>query len=621
MLCYDKLPLKILMVCKVIAEIGINHDGVYVIAKRLVEIASSAGCWGVKFQYRNPENIYHSEASEIGDDIIRPEMEKCYLKPHLINSLTKYAHSLNMKCGISFFSTKDVNDFTREQIETFDFFKVPSVELMNKDLIEIFKDYKKLIILSVGGHSDESIDFVLDNIQYDRIVVLHCVSNYPTEIHNAQIGYIDYLKNKQSVEIGYSSHDANWEVCIAAIAKGAAFIERHITLSKYNSGLDHSSSSTHEEFRRIVLFADNQEALMSGSGGKVLNSGEMINLQNLGRSPILINSKKAGERISSNDIEWRSPLIGLNRYEFEKYSNFSLVSDVRKGQTLIKSHFINRPVWQSDIIEWANKKRISLPARLHDCDRLHKKTGIKYQELHLSCRECLEFDFADLNSFSTELTYSLHAPDYISSTCLFDPLSENSEIAEKSLHISRLCIKIASTLSNLTGRMVPIVSSFSCRTNNRENHVKRVASFCVTHSREESYMWYPQWLPPYAWYFGGSVKINSYNNLEDLEVLQNNELSYCLDLSHAIMCEAFDNIEIINLMFDKIELIQHIHLASASGIDGEGIGFANVTPKLSSYFERALNMEVIKVLEVWQGHLDDFDGFEKGLTELYNLYS
>ena len=99
---------------KIIAEIGINHDGLYDKAKALVLAASRVGAQAVKFQYRNLENSYSSgSAKEIGDEILFTEIGRTFLKPGELLKLANNAHAIGLEVGISFFDQKDIEDFKR----------------------------------------------------------------------------------------------------------------------------------------------------------------------------------------------------------------------------------------------------------------------------------------------------------------------------------------------------------------------------------------------------------------------------------------------------------------------------------------------------------------------------
>ena len=128
----------------------------------------------------------------------------------------------------------------------------------------------------------------------------------------------------------------------------------------------------------------------------------------------------------------------------------------------------------------------------------------------------------------------------------------------------------------------------------------------------------PQLLPPIAWYFGGSVKLELFNSKEDLEIMKELSCNYCLDISHAFMCNYNEEgfLECINQTF---KLVKHLHIAGASGIDGEGEPISSMPEFQVKFLKKVLNMPYIKVIEVWQGHLNNFYGFKKALIDLNKL--
>ena len=92
---------------KLIAEIGINHKGSFDIAKKLIDQAAKANCWGIKFQYRNINNFY-SSTFEIGDEIIYDELKRSDLSLKTIKKLREYAQNKSLKVGVSFFTVSDI---------------------------------------------------------------------------------------------------------------------------------------------------------------------------------------------------------------------------------------------------------------------------------------------------------------------------------------------------------------------------------------------------------------------------------------------------------------------------------------------------------------------------------
>ena len=234
-----------------IAEIGINHDGDMDKAKKLIQQSRDAGCDGIKFQYRNLKTAYAANANQIGDEIIFTQIKRTHLKAQQILLLRDFARSIGIEAGISFFTIEDLGDFPNLEND-FDFYKIPSAELLNIKLISKLLKTGKHVYISVGMHEESQIEYVFNAIiQYPNWTPLHCISNYPVADHNTSLGYINFLQNKWNRTVGYSSHDENWENNLIALSLGATVIERHITENKKAEGLDHTSSSNFEEFVKI----------------------------------------------------------------------------------------------------------------------------------------------------------------------------------------------------------------------------------------------------------------------------------------------------------------------------------------------------------------------------------
>ena len=268
---------------KIIAEIGINHDGNIKKAEKLIRQSFESGVWAVKFQYRNLDNAYTNTSKEIGDEILIKEITKNYLSPSSIVKLSQYSKTIGLKVGISFFDENDITDFS-EFIHIFDLFKIPSVELTNYSLIDHLLSYKKHLYLSLGAHDENEVVTSLSRLPKKGWTPMHCISNYPVTLQNARLGYISYLQKYWNRSIGYSSHDDNWEVCLLAMQFGISVLERHITLDRSGKGLDHSTSSTQDHFKKIHEFSLSMSTLAAGNTPRIPNQGELLNRQNLGRS-------------------------------------------------------------------------------------------------------------------------------------------------------------------------------------------------------------------------------------------------------------------------------------------------------------------------------------------------
>jgi N-acetylneuraminate synthase len=130
----------------------------------------------------------------------------------------------------------------------------------------------------------------------------------------------------------------------------------------------------------------------------------------------------------------------------------------------------------------------------------------------------------------------------------------------------------------------------------------------------------PQWLPPIAWYFGGSVGLNIMNESEDVKYLKKHDLGVCMDICHLILGRNYYDFSADSIINDLKEQVQHIHIADAVGIDGEGLAIGDGDFENSALIEQVLNYDCLKVIEVWQGHLDNGAGFRKEIIKLTEMY-
>ena len=134
---------------------------------------------------------------------------------------------------------------------------------------------------------------------------------------------------------------------------------------------------------------------------------------------------------------------------------------------------------------------------------------------------------------------------------------------------------------------------------------------------EHNILFLPQWLPKKAWYFGGSYDINLFSSHEDIEFLREFDINICLDTAHLIMA-ANSAAADWRVWFKMLKpLIGHLHLSDSYGTDGEGVEFGH--GELGNPTS-IINIDKVKVLEVWQGHLDDFAGFKKAIKQLRKKY-
>jgi len=601
---------------KIIAELGINHRGSTEIAEQLIDIAADAGAWAAKFQYRAKEGFYQA-THEIGDEILSREIDDCYIAPETVLRLAERIRQKGMAAGISFFKFEDAADFGA-RIQEFDFFKVPSAELLNEELIFSMAGLGKPLILSTGGHGEDEIFQAIEATRsIPDITYLHCISNYPVLLGNQQMRFLETLKQRAGVPVGYSSHDQDWEVCLVAAANGATVFERHLTMDKEGRGIDDSSSSDPEEFRRLCKLLNAFDAVQ-GNGRREINQGERINMQNLGSSLYASRDIAAGETLSADNTVVKAPRKGVTWADVKRRGTWEVRRTVAAGTAIADLHFMaeKAPLEQA-LVAFCDDKQLSIPLRLHDAEVLQARFPIRNNELHLSYEEVGAFgrDMAEgLALLDLGRHYSIHIPDYIDSKTLIDPLAEDARIRAGSRQVIGTCVDLAKELQNRTGAAVPIVGSFSrLRPEGKKETYRQLKNYLDDAGRAQGAPIYPQWLPRIAWYFGGADVLDMFCGEDDINIIDEIGMEVCLDLSHLILSANYAKADWHDWCDRLMPLARHIHIADAVGIDGEGVEFGQGDLDDPSAY---LDGPQRKVLEVWQGHLSEGDGFDNAIRQL-----
>ena len=241
----------------VIAEIGINHNGSLDIAKKLIDIAATAGCDAVKFQKRSVEKLYPKKTldqpreSPWGTTQREQKMGLEFsLKDYAV--IDKYCKKKNIPW---FASCWDIE--SQKQMRKFKtkYNKVASAMLIHEKLLKTIAEEKKYTFISTGMSTMKQIENAVKIFKKSKcpFELMHSHSAYPMKIDEANLKLVQTLKNKFKCKVGYSGHETgSYLVCITASLLGATSIERHITLDRTMYGSDQSASLEPEGLFRMV---------------------------------------------------------------------------------------------------------------------------------------------------------------------------------------------------------------------------------------------------------------------------------------------------------------------------------------------------------------------------------
>ncbi|MCM8761204.1 MAG: N-acetylneuraminate synthase [Candidatus Omnitrophica bacterium] len=335
----------------IVAEIGVNHNGSVRTAKTLIDVARDAGCDAVKFQSFRADSLATRSASKAR-----------YQKKNLPESGTQLAmlkrlelswhdqKELYLYCrrrGIIFMSSP----FDESSADFLDslgmkIFKVPSGEITNEPLVRHIARKGKPIILSTGmsylSEVGEAVGWIRGerrrNNAGDDLVLLHCVSSYPTRMGDVNLLAMKTMASEFGLPIGLSDHTLGIEVPIAAVAMGACVIEKHITLSRFMKGPDHRASIEPDELKKMVMAIRNIERAM-GDGVKRPVRSELDTRLTMRRSLVAARDIKVGEMINGRDICAKRAGNGMGIERLREIVGVRAVKNIQKDGLLKPEYF------------------------------------------------------------------------------------------------------------------------------------------------------------------------------------------------------------------------------------------------------------------------------------------
>ena len=303
----------------IIAEAGVNHNGSFELAKKMVDAAKEAGVDYVKFQTFNPKKLVskYAEKAEYqkettGSDETQLQMlQKLTLTEDNFLSLRDYCKEV----GVGFISTPfDLDNIAFLETFDMDFWKVPSGEVTNLPYLEAIARTKRKVVMSTGMCDMNEIQDAIEVLEKNgttEITLLHCNTQYPTPYEHVNLSAMNSIKDAMHKEVGYSDHTQGIEVPIAAVAMGATVIEKHFTLDKNMEGPDHKASLDPTELKQMVRAIRNIEKAI-GNGLKEPSSSELANKAVARKSIVASRDIEQGEVLSEENLTTKRPGTGIS---------------------------------------------------------------------------------------------------------------------------------------------------------------------------------------------------------------------------------------------------------------------------------------------------------------------
>ncbi|MBO8202950.1 N-acetylneuraminate synthase family protein [Streptomyces smyrnaeus] len=291
----------------VTGEIGINHNGDLDNAFALIDAAAEAGCDAVKFQKRTPEICTPRDQWDLERDT--PWGRMTYIDyRHRVEFGEDDYRAISEHCaerGIDWFASP-WDEEAVAFLEKFDVpaHKVASASLTDDDLLRALRATGRTIILSTGMSTPKQIRHAVEVLGSENIVLCHATSTYPAKAEELNLRVIHTLQDEfPNVPIGYSGHETGLQTTLAAVALGAVFVERHITLDRAMWGSDQAASVEPQGLQRLVRDIRTIEESL-GDGVKKVYDSELAPMRKLRR----VKGVVAEEAAAAEETEAREPV-------------------------------------------------------------------------------------------------------------------------------------------------------------------------------------------------------------------------------------------------------------------------------------------------------------------------
>lgn len=323
---------------KIIAEIGVNHNGSTEIAKKMIDEAQKRGADIIKFQafisekeiskYADKTPYQKETTSNSGNQL---EMcKKLELSHAQLRELKKYCDQIKMPFLCAAFDYESLN-FLIEDLKV-STIKIASSEVTNIPFLKYIASKKKSIILSTGAstliETGIAIETLLKN-SCGELLVFHCVSSYPAPFEQVNLKAMLSIKNAFNVSVGFSDHTIGNQVAIAAAALGASAIEKHFTLDRNMEGPDHRASIEPDELESLVTGVRIANACL-GDGIKKPALCEMENLPLIRKSIVSSRELSKGTVLEESMLELKRPEGGISPSDFYKIIGRTLKNDIEE---------------------------------------------------------------------------------------------------------------------------------------------------------------------------------------------------------------------------------------------------------------------------------------------------
>ena len=610
----------------IIAEIGVNHNGILDLALQLIDVAVEAGADAVKFQKRSLDQLYakkYLDNANSGEKTLRyllPILQQVELPDHAYYKIVEYCR----KKGITFICSA-FDPQSADFLETLDIpaYKVASADLTNLPLLDHLVQKGKPLILSTGMSRMEEVEITVDFLheREAEFALLHCNSTYPAAFEDINLRFMDQLR-RFGVPVGYSGHERGIAVSTVASALGASIVERHVTLDRTMEGPDHAASLEPQGFKKMVRdIRQIAEALGTGQE-KFISRGEILNREVLGKSLVAARSIQPGETITSKMVAVKSPALGISPQHYN-----DLIGRVAERSIEEDEPFLERDLGVKIELDMAHVLPMDYGFTVRFRD---------FEELLVYKPRMLEYHFTDQDldetypgdDFTAESEHPLklvvHAPEFWDRT-LVDLCSTDERQRRGSIDLIQKSI-------DLTREMAPYFVG-------QPKVIVHPGGMSLDHPIEDRRALYDNLrcsvetldtagiemllenLPPHPWYFGGQWLTNAFMDAYEIhDFIVPLGLNMCYDTSHHKLYCNWAKVDFYEQVKVLLPYIRHLHLSDGAGLDGEGLQIGEGSIDWVHFFHVIGDYHGTMIPEIWRGHQRQGEGFLIAIQRLSEAY-
>jgi len=604
----------------IIAEIGVNHNGIPQLAFELIDVAINCGADAVKFQKRDLESLYpkkYLENANAGEKTLRyllPILQQVELPDRTYHEIVNYCHKKGITFLCSPFDLKSA-DF----LETLGVpgYKVASADLTNLPLLDHLAAKKKPLILSTGMSRPDEVEFTVNYLKERGVqfALLHCNSTYPAAFEDINLLYMRQLK-QFGVPVGYSGHERGIAVSTVATVLGASIVERHLTLDRAMEGPDHAASLEPQGFKKMVRDI-RQVAQALGTGEeKFFSRGEILNREVLAKSLVAARQIQPGEALSAALITVKGPGLGLSPQRYPE-----LVGRVAERLIEADEPFLERDLGVQPVVDLEH----SLPLQVGFTVRFRD-----YEDLLVLKPRLLEFHFTDQDLDDTypgrdfDFQLVVHAPEFWERTlvdmCSLDEKQrlDSVNLLQRSINMTRLMAPHFQGIPKVV--IHPGAMSLDHPIHDKDSlyaNLKRSLQ-ALEYQGVELLL---ENLPPHPWYFGGQWLTNAFMDAGEIrDFIDPLGLKMCFDTSHAKLYCNWSHMDFYDQVQTLLPYIDHLHLSDGSGLDGEGLQIGEGNIDWVHFFRVAKDYHGSMIPEIWRGHQHGGQGFILAIQRLSAAY-